>query len=117
MKTPGVVLAHDVRLLGLYRELHRHRFVYDPYWLEDKLLRWYGERIPRADLTRIPYDDPATQRVRMSAEVQAHAQQLLVHSRHQEGILRAGAPAGRGPGRDCPRHPGDRSLRQPGRRR
>ena len=24
----------------------------------------------------------------MSAEVQAHAQQLLVHSRHQEGILR-----------------------------
>ena len=88
MKTPGVVLAHDVRLLGLYRELHRHRFVYDPYWLEDKLLRWYGERIPRADLTRIPYDDPATQRVRMSAEVQAHAQQLLVHSRHQEGILR-----------------------------
>ena len=92
MKTPGVVLAHDVRLLGLYRELHRHRFVYDPYWLEDKLLRWYGERIPRADLIRIPYDDPATQRVRMSAEVQAHAQQLLVHSRHQEGILRLERP-------------------------
>ena len=47
-----------MRLLGLYRELHRHRFVYDPYWLEDKLLRWYGERIPRADLTRIPTTTP-----------------------------------------------------------
>ncbi|HEX6586565.1 MAG TPA: glycosyltransferase [Solirubrobacterales bacterium] len=92
MRIPGVVLAHDVRLLGLYRELHRHRFLYDPYWLEDKLLRWYGERIPRADLRRVPYDDPDKQRVQMSAEVQAHAQQLLVHSRHQEGILRLERP-------------------------
>ncbi|HEU4980444.1 MAG TPA: glycosyltransferase, partial [Solirubrobacterales bacterium] len=92
MRIPGVVLAHDVRLLGLYRELHHHRFLYDPYWLEDRLLRWYGERIPRADLRRIPYDDPETQRVLMSAEVQAHAQQLLVHSHHQEGVLRLDRP-------------------------
>ena len=55
MKTPALVLAHDV---GLALELHRHRFVYDPYWLEDKLLRWYGERIPRADLRQAPPTTP-----------------------------------------------------------
>src|SRR5204863_9019604 len=58
MEVPGVALAHDVRLLGLYSDLHRHRHPYDPYWLEDKLTEMYGDRMPRAELRRIPYDDP-----------------------------------------------------------
>ena len=46
IRVPGVVLTHDARLLGLYRELHRYRHLYDPHWLEDKLAELYGDRIP-----------------------------------------------------------------------
>jgi glycosyltransferase involved in cell wall biosynthesis len=93
MRVPGVTLAHDVRLLDLYRDLHRRRYPYDPLWLEDKLVKLYGERMPLEYLRRIPFDEPGkAQRVTMTQEVQAHAQQLVVHSRHQAELLRLERP-------------------------
>ena len=93
MKVPGTVLAHDVQLLPLYRDLNRHRHPYDPYWLENKLLEMYGDRIPSAELRRIPYEGPdAMGRVAMSSEVRSHAERVFVHSRHQAELLGLDGP-------------------------
>jgi glycosyltransferase involved in cell wall biosynthesis len=92
-KGPGVVLAHDVHLLPLYREMHARRHPYDPYWLEDKLIEMYGERMPRADLLRAPYDRPERCRtLYMTKEIQATAERVLVHSRNQAEIMRLEQP-------------------------
>jgi glycosyltransferase involved in cell wall biosynthesis len=104
LEIPGVVLAHDLSLLELYVELHRHRFLYDPYWLEDKLIEMYGDRIPPKDLKMIPQDDPAEkQPVNMTPEVQSHARRILVHSRHQAEILRLERPPNAAPVDTVPR--------------
>jgi glycosyltransferase involved in cell wall biosynthesis len=93
LKTPGIVLAHDVHLLPLYAEMHTRRHPYDPYWLEDKLIEMYGDRMPRADLLRVPYDRPERGRaVYMTREIQAHAERILVHSQRQAGIMRLERP-------------------------
>jgi glycosyltransferase involved in cell wall biosynthesis len=93
LKTPGIVLAHDLHLLPLYAEMHTRRHPYDPYWLEDKLIEMYGDRIPRADLLRVPYDRPERGRaLYMTREIQAHAERVLVHSRLQAGIMRLERP-------------------------
>ena len=93
MNVPGLVLAHDVRLLGLYEALGRERFPYEPHWLEGKLIEMYGDRMPTSFLKRLPFDSAqAKQRVTMTQEVQAHARQMLVHSRHQAELLRIERP-------------------------
>jgi glycosyltransferase involved in cell wall biosynthesis len=93
LKAPGIVLAHDVHLLPLYAEMHTSRHPYDPYWLEDKLIEMYGDRIPRADLLRVPYDRPERGRaLYMTREIQAHADRVLVHSHRHAGILRLERP-------------------------
>jgi hypothetical protein len=82
-----------VHLLPLYAEMHALRHPYDPYWLEDKLIEMYGDRIPRADLLRVPYDRPERARgLYMTREIQAHADRILVHSRRQAGIMRLERP-------------------------
>ena len=92
-RVPGVALAHDARLLTLYEELHRHRHLYDPYWLENKLAEMYGERLPMAELRRIPYEGArAEARVGMTGEVQSSAERVLVHSRYQRELLRLDRP-------------------------
>ena len=97
-RVPGVVLAHDARLLTLYKELHRHRHLYDPYWLENKLAEMYGERLPMAELRRIPYEGArAEARVGMTGEVQSSAERVLVHSRYQRELLRLDRPAAAAP--------------------
>jgi glycosyltransferase involved in cell wall biosynthesis len=98
MKVPGLVLAHDVQLLSLYGELHRHRHLYDPYWLEKKLAEMYGERIPMDELRRIPYEGPrADGHLAMTGEVQSHAERVLVHSRYQAELLRLDRAPGAAP--------------------
>jgi glycosyltransferase involved in cell wall biosynthesis len=102
-RVPGFALVHDVRLLGLYSDLHRHRHPYDPYWLEGKLIEMYGDRMPAMELHRIPYDDPhANQQLPMTREVQAHAHQVLIHSRHQAEVLRLERPQGGAPAEIVP---------------
>ena len=104
LEVPGVVLAHDVRLLELYMAFHREREIYDPYWLEDKLIEMYGDRIPPGDLRLIPQNDPlAKQPVTMTAEVQSHARRILVHSRYQAEVLRLEQPARAAPVEIVPR--------------
>ena len=98
MRVPGVVLTHDARLLGLYRELHRYRHLYDPHWLEDKLAELYGDRIPLSDLRLIPYEDPDEDgRIGMTGEMQSNAERVLVQSRHQAELLRLDRPPGAAP--------------------
>jgi hypothetical protein len=89
LKAPGVILAHDVHLLPLYAEMHARRRPYDPYWLEDKLIEMYGDRMPRGDLLRVPYDRRERARtLYMTREIQEQADRVLVHSRRQAGIMR-----------------------------
>ena len=98
MRVPGVVLTHDARLLGLYRELHRYRHLYDPHWLEDKLAELYGDRIPLGDLRLIPYEEPDEDgRIGMTGEMQSNAERVLVQSRHQAELLRLDRPPGAAP--------------------
>jgi hypothetical protein len=55
----------------------------------------YGGRIPSEELRRIPYEGAlADDRVAMSAEVQTHAERLLVHSSYQAELLRLDRPSG-----------------------
>jgi hypothetical protein len=104
LKAPGVVLMHDVHLLPLYAEMHALRHPYDPYWLEDKLIEMYGDRIPRADLLRVPYDRPERARgLYMTREIQAHADRILVHTHRQAGIMRLERPDDAAPVEVVPR--------------
>jgi hypothetical protein len=118
-KGPGAVLAHDVHLLPLYGEMHRRREPFDPYWLEDKLIEMYGERIPRAALLRVPYDRPERHRaLYMTREIQADAERVLVHSRRQAEILRLERPVDGAPielvPRGIPAEPSASFERPPG---
>jgi glycosyltransferase involved in cell wall biosynthesis len=93
MSTPGVVLAHEVQLLPLYRQLHRRRFLYEPFWLECKLGEMYSDRIPERALGRIALEGSrADGLLAMTAEVQSHAERVLVHSRYQADLLRLDEP-------------------------
>ena len=104
LEVPGVVLADDVGLLELYIEFNRHRRLFDPYWLEDKLVEMYGDRMPPSALRLIPQDDPLTkQPVTMTSEIQSHARRILVHSTYQAEILRLERPANAAPVEVIPR--------------
>jgi glycosyltransferase involved in cell wall biosynthesis len=86
---PGIVLAHDVRLVGAYIGLHQRRFPYDVDWLEDRLVEMYGGRLSRAQLRRINGRHLwADYEIFMTGEVQAMAERILVHSDYQASILR-----------------------------
>jgi glycosyltransferase involved in cell wall biosynthesis len=89
LERPGVVVAHDVRFLSLYRSLEPG-WTENPVWIREKLYEMYGDRVPATDLRRAP-DDPGVQDrfgIYMSQEVQAHAELLLVHSRYAADVLR-----------------------------
>jgi len=95
LKRPGVVVAHDVRFVSLYRSMEPS-WVENPVWIREKLFEMYGERIPAAELRRAPDDTGVQDRfgIYMSREVQAHAEQLLVHSRYAADVLRMDLPPG-----------------------
>jgi glycosyltransferase involved in cell wall biosynthesis len=94
MRKPGAVLAHDVRLLGLYMAVQQQRHSRDPAWLLRKLKEMYGHRVSDWELRHVW--DPQVyvgQGIFMTREMQQHAEQLIVHSEHQRDILRMEAPA------------------------
>jgi glycosyltransferase involved in cell wall biosynthesis len=93
MSRPGVALAHDVRMVGIYLDLHRRRHPDEPYWFEDKLTEMYGDRIPRRDLKLVRFEDLyADYGVFMTQEVQARAERMLLHSAYQAEVLRRDSP-------------------------
>jgi glycosyltransferase involved in cell wall biosynthesis len=98
LERPGVVVAHDVRFVALYRSLEPG-WTENPVWIREKLYEMYGGRVPASDLRRAPGDLGVQEQfgMYMSQEVQAHAEQLLVHSRYAADVLRMdrlpGAPA------------------------
>jgi glycosyltransferase involved in cell wall biosynthesis len=94
MRKPGAVLAHDVRLLGLYMAVQEQRQALHPGWLFEQLKEMYGHRISAWDLRRVW--DPRVYLglgIFMTRDIQKHAEQVIVHSRHQEDILRLEAPS------------------------
>jgi glycosyltransferase involved in cell wall biosynthesis len=98
MRRPGVVLAHDVRLLALYAAIQERRIPWDPDFLEVKLREMYGDRISQWDRrraweTRVYVE----QDVFMTQEVQTHAEQIIVHSHYQRDVLRLESPSGAAP--------------------
>lgn len=93
MRKPGAVLAHDVRLLGLYMGVQEQRHALEPGWLLGRLRDMYGNRISDWDLRHVwvprVYIGLG---IYMTREIQEHAEQVIVHSRHQQDILRLEAP-------------------------
>lgn len=89
LERPGVVVAHDVRFVALYRSLEPG-WAENPVWIKEKLYEMYGERVPARELRRAPGDPEVQEQfgIYMSQEVQAHAEQLLVHSRYAADVLR-----------------------------
>jgi glycosyltransferase involved in cell wall biosynthesis len=95
MRKPGAVLAHDVRLLGLYEAVQHQRHSRDPAWLLDRLREMYGNRVSDWELRHVWAPQVYVGKgIFMTREVQEHAEQLIVHSEHQRDILRMEAPEG-----------------------
>jgi glycosyltransferase involved in cell wall biosynthesis len=94
MRRPGAVLAHDVRLLGLYMAVQQQRHARDPAWLLKQLQEMYGHRVSDWELRHVWAPEVYVGKgIFMTREIQKHAQQLIVHSVHQQDILRLEAPA------------------------
>jgi glycosyltransferase involved in cell wall biosynthesis len=94
MRRPGAVLAHDVRLLGLYMAVQEQRHGRDPGWLLKQLREMYGHRVSDWDLRHVWAPQVYVGKgIFMTREIQEHAEQLIVHSEHQQDILRMEAPA------------------------
>jgi glycosyltransferase involved in cell wall biosynthesis len=95
MRRPGAVLAHDVRLLGLYEALQTQRHTRDPAWLLNRLEEMYGNRVSTWELRHAWAPQVYIGKgIFMTRDIQEHAEQLIVHSEHQRDILRMEAPAG-----------------------
>ncbi len=94
MRRPGAVLAHDVRLLGMYEGVQHERHARDPAWLLTRLQEMYGHRVSDWELRHV-WAPPVYigKGIFMTREIQEHAEQLIVHSEHQRDILRMEAPA------------------------
>ena len=100
MRRPGAVLAHDVRLLGLYMAVQEQRHAREPGWLFEQLRDMYGHRISNWDLRHVW--DPRVYLglgVFMTRRIQEHAEQMIVHSLHQQDVLRL-----ENPGHPVPTH-------------
>ena len=94
MRRPGAVLAHDVRLLGLYMAVQQQRHARDPAWLLKRLRELYGHRVSDWELRHVWAPQVYVGKgIFMTREIQEHAEQLIVHSEHQRDILRMEAPA------------------------
>jgi glycosyltransferase involved in cell wall biosynthesis len=94
MRRPGAVLAHDVRLFGLYMAVQQQRHARDPAWLLKQLQEMYGHRVSDWELRHVWAPEVYVGKgIFMTREIQEHAQQLIVHSVHQQDILRLEAPA------------------------
>jgi glycosyltransferase involved in cell wall biosynthesis len=95
LRRPGVVLAHDVRLVGFYgwyaQQLEPAR---PSARMADWIREMYGDRVDaeRFRDTMPEREDQETQGIFMSHEIQQHAELLIVHSRYAADILRLDRP-------------------------
>ena len=92
---PGVVLAHDVRLVGFYGWRALEVDPADPHGhLADRIEEMYGERVDvEAFRARLPTREEVDQQnIFMSQEIQRHSELLVVHSRYAADILRLDRP-------------------------
>ena len=95
MRKPGAVLAHDVRLLGLYMAVQQQRHALEPDWLLERLQDMYGHRVSDWDLRHVWAPSVYIGKgIYMTREFQQHAEQIIVHSVHQRDILHLEAPDG-----------------------
>ena len=95
MRKPGAVLAHDVRLLGLYMAVQQQRHALEPDWLLERLREMYGHRVSDWDLRHVWAPSVCIGKgIYMTREFQRHAEQIIVHSLHQRDILGLEAPDG-----------------------
>jgi glycosyltransferase involved in cell wall biosynthesis len=96
---PGVVIAHDLRLSGLYAWAARERPDVVPRSFHETLQRMYGDRIPAwvGEHGWLDLDDADRYGIFMAKDVLASSERFLVHSQYaaQLAALEA-APADAG---------------------
>ncbi len=95
-RRPGVVIAHDVRLNGLYSWRAHERPDLDPRPLKEILHSMYPGRLPRdlGDHGWIDTEDADRFGIYMAREAIASSDRFLVHSRHAADLARLEAPRG-----------------------
>lgn len=99
LQRPGVVLTHDVRLVGFYGwysgQIQRDDGQTPTARLAQRLHDTYSERIDAMQFVERPPspDEQMALGLFLTGEIQAHADQLVVHSRFAADVLRLDRPA------------------------
>jgi glycosyltransferase involved in cell wall biosynthesis len=90
---PGVVIAHDVRLSGLYGQIAADRPDLLPHGFEGLLGDMYGDRLPPGvgSQGRLDLWEANRHGVLMAREAIAHSEAFLVHSNHAAQLARLDA--------------------------
>jgi glycosyltransferase involved in cell wall biosynthesis len=93
LRRPGVVIAHDVRLSGLYGHIAADRPHMLPRGFEVVLRAMYGDRLHPsiASQGRIDFSEANRHGVLMARESIAHSEAFLVHSNHAAQLARLDA--------------------------
>jgi glycosyltransferase involved in cell wall biosynthesis len=93
---PGIVIAHDLRLSGLYAWIAHKRPDLEPRSFHEILQSMYGGRVPRSlgHEGWLDLDDADRYGIFMAREVLASSKRFLVHSRYAAQLARLeAAPA------------------------
>lgn len=93
---PGVVIAHDVRLIGLYSWCANRRPELEPRGFQGALQAMYGDRLPSSlgELGGLEYEQADRHGVYMAREAISFAERFLVHSQHAAQLARLDAAPG-----------------------
>jgi glycosyltransferase involved in cell wall biosynthesis len=93
---PGIVLAHDVRLSGLYTWTAANRPELEPRGFHGALRAMYGHRLPPevGEAGWLSYEDGNRYGVYMAQEAIALSEHFLVHSEYAAQIARLDARPG-----------------------
>jgi glycosyltransferase involved in cell wall biosynthesis len=92
-RRPGIVLAHDVRLSGLYSWIAANRPELEPRGFAGALRSMYGHRLPPEVGASgwLSYEDANRYGVYMAQEAIALSQRFLVHSEYAAQVARLDA--------------------------
>ena len=91
----GVVIAHDVRLSGLYGWIHKHRRYLLLRGFQGTLHEMYADLPPRVGARgSIDFWEATERGIYMAKEAIANSQAFLVHSEHAAALARAEAKPG-----------------------
>jgi glycosyltransferase involved in cell wall biosynthesis len=95
-KRPAVVIAHDVRLTGLYAWLAREHVKLEPRGFQGALRAMYGDSVPSALGERgwLDVEEYDRHRIFMAREAISLSERYLVHSEHAAALARADAAPG-----------------------